>query len=188
MSHISAYDLVGARTASLNHSPHKAVVPAGAEEDCSAARSARNKLAKSGSVVRPNNCMNRRVISRMFLSSLLMLQLGTSVAVRASPLQGGSLAAATQEHLHLCATRSGPAVEHGHDDLSASHSHSKLVAPPAKTGCCTHSTCACDCAGAVAVFETPVDGACVRSDHRAVSVFAAPLIEVRAFEFFRPPI
>ena len=132
--------------------------------------------------------MRRCAISRLLLSALLMLQLGTSVAVHASPRQGSSVAAATHGHLRHCTTRDGPAVENGHDVSSASHSTSTLVRPLAKTDCCTHSTCPCDCAGTVAVFEAKVDEACVLPEDTVVIGFAALLIEARAFEFFRPPI
>ena len=132
--------------------------------------------------------MRRCALSRLLLSALLMLQLGTSVALRASPLQGVSIAAAPHGHLHHCAMHNGPVVERGHDVPSASHDHSKLITPPAITSCCTHSTCPCDCAGTVAVFEATVDEACVLPEDTVVIGFAALLIGARAFEFFRPPI
>ena len=132
--------------------------------------------------------MRRCALSRLLLSALLMLQLGTSVGVHASPLQGVSIAAAPHEHLRHCTTRDGLAVEHGHDVSSASHSTSKLVTPSSKTGCCTQSTCPYDCASTVAVSGATVDEACVLPDDPVVIGFAALLIEVREFEFFRPPI
>ena len=132
--------------------------------------------------------MNRRPIARLILSLLLVLQLVTIVTVHAASTHSAMAAAAMADHAHHCATMTDHAAASGHHETASSHMHSGRHSTTAKSACCTQAVCAGDCAGAAFVGATPFDASRVIPESPGVLGFAAPAIETRAFQFFRPPI
>ena len=129
--------------------------------------------------------MNRHVYSRLMLSCVLVWQLGAGEVVRASPASGSST---VHTHASHCPTQDQSHTESGRQGSVPSHSNSLHDAPAGSTDCCTNSTCTCDCAGTAALSVTLFDRVRIVPDHPAVIDFAAPFVDARVFEFFRPPI
>ena len=132
--------------------------------------------------------MNCRISSRLLLSLLLLQPLLSGTPVHASPSHHGTAAAARHGRPHGCATLNVHFTENVRDGSSASTGESRGVAPPVNTGCCSQSCSGCDCARTAVVSVTLFGDAGVVAAQLTVIGLAALPIEVRAFEFFRPPI
>lgn len=131
--------------------------------------------------------MNGDPNSRMFLSVLLLWQLGSSVLVHASPLQSASPTTAHAYATH-CTRHDHAAATQGRNGSEAPRTAANHGALTAATDCCTHSSCTCNCSGTPALPAMLLDVGHAVPGHPAVIGFGNALIQERVFEFFRPPI